>query len=314
MLSLVLLTSLVLSQLGGPCGCEDKPQVNILAVVNGVKITKKELGSATQDGVSQLQDEVIKARNGELVRLINSLLLDAEAKRRGLTSEKLLELEVSAKVVEPTEDEVKAFYNQRKERIPGDFKDAKPQIIALIKAQREQTEAAKFAAMLRNTAIIQVLVQEVTPPANVQEMDRVFATVNGRPITSRNIEENLAPLIYRVQQHVYELRKADLDLKINDMLLEEEAKRENTTAEAILAREVRGKMSVITNQQAKAYYDENKSKFSQDFAQVKIQIVQYLMGREQRRLTDALAADLRKNAAVQIYLTPPEQPKTKRAG
>ena len=294
----------------GPCGCEDKPQVNILAVVNGVKIRKQELGGDTQHRVSQLQEEVIKARNGELDRQINNLLLEAEAKRRGVTSQQLLKLEVSDKVTKPTDDEVKAFYNQRKERMPGDFKKVKADIIALLRAQRETIETLKFAALLRNTAVITVLVQDITPPANQQELHRVFAKVNSRNITSRDIEQSLAPLIYRVQQEVYEARKADLDLKINDMLLEAEAKRQNTTPQAILARQVRGKMPVISDQEARVYYNQNKARISQEFHEVKMQIVQYLTAREQKRLTDALADELRKNAAVQVYLLPPDQPKS----
>jgi len=315
-LSLFVLASLILfPQLGGgPCGCEDKPQVNILAVVNGVKITKQELGSQTQNAVSQLQEEVVKARNGELQRQINSFLLEAEAKRRAVSSAKLLELEITAKVVEPTEAEVKAFYNERKERMSKDFKDVRAEIIAYLKAEREKAESLKFAAMLRNTAVITVLVPEITPPANEQQLDRIFAKVNGHNITSRDIEASLAPLIFKVQQGVYEARKADLDMKINDMLLEEEAKRQNTPPQSILAREIRGKMPIISDQQARTFYDENQGKFTGDFPKVKFQIIQFLMEREQRKLTETLAAELRKNAAVQIYLTPPEPPKSTRAG
>ena len=214
---LFILASLIFQFGAGPCGCEDKPQVNILAVVNGVKIRKQELGSATQSRVNQLQEEVIKARNAELDRQINSFLLEAEAKRRGVTSQQLLKLEVSDKVAEPTQEEAKAFYNQRKERMPGDFKAVKAKIIALLKADRERIETLKFAALLRGAAVISVLTQDITPPANQQELNRVFAKVNSHNITSRDIEQSLAPLIYRVQQEVYEARKVDLDLKINDM-------------------------------------------------------------------------------------------------
>ncbi len=198
--------------------------------------------------------------------------------------------------------------------MPGDFKAVKAEIIALLKTDRERTETLKFAALLRGAAVISVLTQNITPPANQQELDRVFAKVNSHNITSRDIEQSLAPLIYRVQQEVYEARKVDLDLKINDMLLEDEAKRQNTTPEAILQREVRGKMPVISDEQAKAFYNENKAQISKEFPEVKMQILQYLMDREQKRLTDALAAELRKNAAVQVYLLPPDQPKSTRAG
>jgi hypothetical protein len=306
--SFLLLTSLLVptAQLADPCGCEDKPQVRILAVVNGVKIIKQELGSDTQNRVSLLQDQVIKARNAELDLQINRILLEAEAKRRGVTAAKLLELEVSAKVTEPTEDEAKAFYNQRQERLQGDFKTVKADIITLLKNEREKTEAARFAYLLRGTAVISILAENVTPPASEQELNRVFAKVNGQNITSRDIEQSLAPLIYRVQEQVYAARKEDLDLKINDMLLEQEAKRQNTTPDTILARAVRAKLPVITDQEAKTFYEENKARMRDDFEKVKLVILQYLLDREQKKLSEAFAAELRRNAAVQIYLTPPE--------
>jgi hypothetical protein len=292
------------------CGCEDKPQVKTLAVVNGVRITKKELGSDVQNKIGVLQGEVIKAREAQLDLLINSYLLEAEAKRRGQTSQEFLQTDVIAKVADPTDAEAQAFYDQRKERMPGDYKTVKPQIIALLRAERERVESLKMAATLRAVANVKVLVPNVTPPANEQDLNRVLATAGKRQFTSRDVEEALAPLIYKVQQDVYQLRKDDLDLRINDMLLEQEAKRQNLTPQALLARGIRAKMPIITDQQAKAFYEENKMQIKDDFEKVKLQIVQLLTQKEQDKLSKEFAAELRQNAAVQIYLTPPDPPKS----
>lgn len=295
-------------QSGGACGCEDKPQVNTLAVVNGVKITKQELGSDAQNRISLLQNEVIKAREAQLDLQINSMLLEAEAKMRGLTSAQLVQLEVVGKVVQPTEAEAEEFYKQRKERIPDDFNKVKADIITLLRSERERFEALKFAAALRNTANISVTTSTATPPANELELNRIFARVNSRTITSRDIEESLKPLIYIVQEQVYALRQQDLDLRINDMLLEHEAKRLNTTPAAVLSNAIRAKLPIITDQQARAYYDANKAQINADFDKVKLQIVALLSQQEEQKLTQAFAAQLRANAAVQVYLTPPEPP------
>ena len=45
-----------------------------------------------------------------------------------------------------------------------------------------------------------------------------------------------------------------------------------------------------------------------DFAELKLQIMQFLMEQEERKLSLTYADELRKNAAVQIYLTAPESP------
>src|SRR4030095_17166244 len=283
---------------GGACGCEDQPQVNTLAVVNGTKITKRQLGTDAQNRITQLQAEVIKAREAALELEINRLLLEAEAMRRGITPEQLLQLEVIDKVPQPTEAEVQALYNESKKQIRGDFKTVRPQIIALIRAENERLEMLRFAGALRSAANLVVVNPNVTPPANEEELDRVFVTVNGRRITSRDIEESLLALIFRVQQQVYEVRKQDLDLRINGLLLEQEEKTRNNTPEALLASEVRSKLPIITDQQARSFYEENKARIREDFDKVKYLVIQYLLAQEEQKLSTTYANRLRENAAV----------------
>jgi hypothetical protein len=312
MLVSLLLNSLFLTftfQFGGYCGCEDKPQVTVLAVVNDVKITRQELGSSTQATVSLLQSQVVTARQQEVERQVTNLLLNAEAKKRGVTPEQLLQIEVKAKVPEPTAAEVELFYKERKDRMPVGLKAVKADITAYLKAERERVEAVKFFQRLRENNDVAVYIASPTPPANEAELERIFATVNGKSITSRDIEQSLLPLILNVQQKVYATRKEALELKINDMLLAQEAKRLNTTPDSLLARAIAGKLPIITDQQAKEFYEENKKKINEDFSKVKFQIIQLLTQREQQKLSLAFASELRQNAAIQIYLTPPQSSK-----
>ena len=99
------------------CGCESAPLPAVLAVVNGVKLTPKDLGQQTRARVEELQRQVIDARRAELDLQINSILLEAEAKKRGVTTVKVLEDEVVAKAPETTEAEALSFFNQNKARI-----------------------------------------------------------------------------------------------------------------------------------------------------------------------------------------------------
>lgn len=68
------------------CGCEQKPQLKVLAVINGVKITQQDLSIDARTQVSLMQETIIGTRAQELDRQINQMLFDAEAKRRGLAS------------------------------------------------------------------------------------------------------------------------------------------------------------------------------------------------------------------------------------
>lgn len=290
------------------CGCEDKPQINVLAVVNGIKITKHDLSIDTRTQVSLLHDTVIAARASALNQQINNRLLEAEAKRRGLTTAKLLEMEVKAKVIRPTEEEARAYYEQNKNKNAQDFKHVKNDVIAQMMKEREILRGREFANSLRVAAQVMVSDQQVTPPQTEADLSRVFATINGENITSADIETSLLPLIFEVQQQVYALRKKDLDLKINDLLLEHEAKRLGTSPQALINQNVRMRVPIISDEQARAFHNENKAKLPGDFSKIKLQIVQYLMAQEQQKLSLAYAEQLRKAAAVQIYLTKPESP------
>jgi len=302
---LILLLSLIslLSQIPN-CGCEDKPQINVLAVVNGIKITKKDLSINTRTQVGLAQEEVIAARSQILNLLINDKLLAAEAKRRGLTAAKLLEQEVTAKIVQPTEDDARAIYYQK--QITQDFKRVKNEIITQLKSEREALRVGQFANALRVGAQVDVSDQPVTPPGSEADLERVFATVNGVNITSRDIEQSLLPLIFNVQKRVYALRKQEVDLQINDLLLEQEAKRLGTNSRALIYQNVR--TTVITDKEAREFHQQNKATLPGDYEDRKDQIMQLLLAREMQKQVQAYAEQLRKGAAVQIYLTAPGPP------
>ena len=290
------------------CGCEDKPQINVLAVVNGVKITKYDLSIDTRTQVNLIQDSVIAARSQALNLLVSTMLLEAEAKRRGLTPAKLLELELKGKVLKPTENEARAYYEENKTRGAPDFKSVKNQVITQLMKERDTERKREFANALRVAAQVQVSDDPVTPPTSEEDLLRVYATVNGVNITSLDIEQSLLPLISQVQQQVYALRKRELDLKINDLLLEQEAQRVGISPKALVDQNVRLKVPIITDEQARAFYNEHKKSLQGDFADVKFQILDFLRQQEQQKLSLAYAEQLRRASAVQIYLTPPGPP------
>ncbi|MCA1615160.1 MAG: thioredoxin domain-containing protein [Acidobacteria bacterium] len=291
------------------CHCEaQQPLPEVFADINGVKITGRDLSERARARVSELQRQVVAARARELNLQIDSMLLEAEAKRRGVSATKVIEDEVVAKTAEPTEVEAQAFYKQNSARIQGEFKDAKEEIISYLRYQRQQQLAAGLAERLRAAASVKILDDKVTPPATTAERARVFATVNGREITSADIEESLRPLVFNVQEQVYALRMQDLDLKINDALLEQEAQRKKVTARALLDAEVTSKLAPVTEAEAQKFYEENKGRISGDFAQLKPQVTSYMEEQSRQKAALAFARRLREAATVRTYLVAPEPP------
>ena len=288
------------------CACESQVLPEALAIVNGLRITRQDVERATSEGVSQLQRQVIDARMRELDLQINSKLLSTEAKRRGLTTVKLLEQEVVAKVKDPTEAEVQTFYDQNKSRIQADFKDAREDVLQYLRDQRQREEAKKLADRLRLTIETKVEATENTPPRNEAERARLLATVNGERITSGDIEESLKPIVFGVQERVYKLRKDELNLSINDTLLVQEAQKRKITTNALLDAEVKPK--TITEQDARTFYAQNKDRVSGEFDQTKESIIRYLQQIEVRAAERTFVEKLRAGAAIQIFLTAPESP------
>ncbi|HEY0174045.1 MAG TPA: thioredoxin domain-containing protein [Pyrinomonadaceae bacterium] len=296
------------------CGCEAAPLPEVLAVAGGVKLTQKDIGQQTRARVAELQRQVIDARRGELDLQINSILLEAEAKRRGVTTTRVLEDEVVKKAPEATEAEALAFFEQNKARIeeqsggPVEFKAVKEEIAAHLRAERQQRLAAQLSERLRAAADVKVMVKEATPPAGEADRARVFATVGGRPVTSADIEDSLRALVHDVREEVYRLRQRELDVKINDTLLAQEAQKKQVTSRALLEAEVDSKVAPATEAQALEFYNQNKDRIEGDFAKTKGQIVRHLAEAERRRLLVAYAERLRKQASVQTFLVAPVPP------
>ena len=255
-----------------------------------------------------MQEIVTTTRAQELDRQINKMLLEAEAKRRGIASQLLMVLEITARVAEPTEAEAREVYEQKKSRTGPGFSKVKKDIIAQLRSERVNVRAVQYTNALRAGAQITMSNLQVTPPANEADLSRVFATVNGVNITSKNIEDELLPLIFRIQQEVYKLRKSDLDIKINDLLLEQEAKRLGMTPQALLDLHVKTKVPIVSEEQARAYYKEHKASFQGKFSGHKFQIMRVLQEQEGRKWLTVYAEELRKASAVQVYLTAPTEP------
>ncbi len=208
---------------------------------------------------------------------INSFLLEAEARKRSTNTTKLLEAEVVARVLAPTNAEAQTFYDQNKERMgTRDFAGVKADIVSYLIDQRQRDGAKKFADRLRAAAVVRISSEAVTPGLTAVARARVFATVNGKNITSGDIEDSLKPLIFNVQDSAYGYRKHDIELRINDVLLEQEAKKRAITTTSLLAMEVTAKVKPVSEADALAFFNANKERVNGDFTNLKPQIIEYL--------------------------------------
>jgi len=226
-----------------------------------------------------------------------------EAKKRGVSTTKLLETEVVAKVKSPTPTETRGFYDQNKSRINGEFEAVKDDIVTYLTEERQRTEAKTFADGLRAASNTIVKVPQATPPRNESERALVLATINGETITAGDVEDSVQALIFDVQDQVYKLRKNEVDLNINDTLLVQEAQKRKITTNALLETEVKPKP--VTEEQARTFFEQNKERVSGDFTQSKDAIISYLQQVELRLAERAYVDKLRAAASIQVFLNAP---------
>jgi protein-disulfide isomerase len=280
----------------------------VLAVVNGARVTTKEIDARIADQLKQVQQLVIDARKRQLDIEINNLLLAAEAQRRGVSPAQLLEGLVK-QTPEPTEADARAFYRLNREKIQGEWSDTlKDQIIQFLRDERQGEEGQKFVTSLRAAAQIKMLTPAPTPPASIAERARVFATVNGAPVTSAMIEDALKPTIYNAQMQIYSLRREQLDRRINDLLIEQEASKRRTTSRDLFVAEVESKVRPVTDDDAREFYDANRAQINGDFAKKKEEIKKFMTEQRTNVLASVFADQLRGSAAVQTFLNEPLPP------
>jgi len=91
---------------------------------------------------------------------VNQKLLEAEARKKGIPTEKVLAQEVDAKVPEPTEAELQALYIVQKEQLRKSFDELKAQLQQLLKRAKLQQARQDYYTRLREQAAVSIFLQK----------------------------------------------------------------------------------------------------------------------------------------------------------
>jgi protein-disulfide isomerase len=112
----------------------------------------------------------------------------------------------------------------------------------------------------RGTCVF-LLVFVVAAVARGQTSETVVASVNGVPITQKQVDESVAARIYPLQQQLYAIRRAALENLIVSRLLEVEAKARGVSVDQ-LRRELTGGEIAVTRAQVEEAFAQNASFFA----------------------------------------------------
>src|SRR5947208_6332695 len=240
-----------------------------LAIVNDITISAADIEQQVRTAIEndtdpylrafyEDRDKAIKeARERALTARINSMLMAAEAKKRGLTSEDFLEREVNSKITPPSDAEIRAVYDSNRAQLGNaDLERVRPQVINYLRGQR--SEELRDALVNRLKMTNAVMKSDVNTP-NLAS-GTVLAAVNGTPIRIEAINERMKAYVYKMEMRIYAAQKQVLDRRINDLLIVAEANRRKIGPEEIVRAEITDKTKPPTEAEIAKFYEDNKAR------------------------------------------------------
>jgi len=128
------------------------------AIIDGKPIYSSELVAASQGQIVALRRQEYDAKRRALDGIVEQRLLEAEAARRGMSVAQL-QKDIDARIAEPTDAEVEAFYLARQDQVQRRFDDVKDQMRSALKLAKRTAARDALMASARAGHTIEVLLE-----------------------------------------------------------------------------------------------------------------------------------------------------------
>lgn len=197
------------------CGRKDEVQAaatgtaagagQVVADVDGRRITLSELDERVAQQISPLEQQLYDVRSEGLKDLIGEVLLEKEARARGLGVEALLAAEVDAKVGSPSPEQMAQIYEANRARLAGVSQDqAYAQIESAIRGQSQATRRREFRQELIQKASVQT---NLEPPRVKVEVPKGAPALGpaGAKVTIVGFLDYQCPYCHRSQEAIERL-------------------------------------------------------------------------------------------------------------
>src|SRR5439155_23903042 len=122
-----------------------------VAIVNIINISASDINPQVRTGIENdpdpyllafyddLDKAIKEARERALTARVNSMLMAAEEKKRGLTTEDFLEREVNSKIAPPSDAEIRAAYDSNSAQLGNAVPESvRPHVIHYLRGQRTE--------------------------------------------------------------------------------------------------------------------------------------------------------------------------------
>ncbi len=184
---------------GQPSASPTASGVGVVGEVNGSPILASELDAKASSRLARLRQEEYEIRRQTLDEIVDERLLDAEAAKRGISRDELLQREVDAKTPAPSASEVETLYEQNKTRFAGQPKQQALARIGEVLGQRAKAERHNaYLEDLRSKARVAVRLEVPRTQVEIPKDAPVRGPASA-PVTIVEFTDYQCPFCHRAQ-------------------------------------------------------------------------------------------------------------------
>ena len=173
----------------------------VLATLNGQPITEAEVLEKSKTRMTKILSEMYDVKKDTIDSIIEDRLLDAEAKKQGVSSAELMK-RITKDVVPPSDADAKAIYDMQKDRaFPGKtFDEVKEAIKKQLTSQKQRSAYGTYIDKLLSSAKVDLILER--PSFNVSVDDDPSQGPATAPITLIEFSEFQCPFCKKTRPTV----------------------------------------------------------------------------------------------------------------
>jgi protein-disulfide isomerase len=175
---------------------EENPEV--MAKIGNTEIAKEEVLDAAASELRELEQQRHEILRQTVEMLVNQKLIERAAEAEGQEVRAYVESAITPHVSEPTEEEIKALYEQVKDRIGGrTLEQIRPRIVQKLRDDQRQQAYQKLIDQLRAEAEVEVLIEPYR--VEISADDDPFRGPADAPVTIVEFSDYQCPYCERAE-------------------------------------------------------------------------------------------------------------------
>lgn len=180
----------------------------VVAELEGKKIRASDVFGPVKTRIFELEEEIYRAKEQAITGFVDQAVLNAEAKKRGLGVEQLLEKEAGGAVGEVDDKEVEAFLGSKGLSL-DDPRIKKEDVKDYLKYRKKFEKRQAYVASLKEKSNVKVLIQPPTVPVINVDTEGYPSWGNPRaPVTIVEFSDYQCPFCSRAVATINELKKS----------------------------------------------------------------------------------------------------------